>query len=504
MEEPTMTTIPQTLSDLYQQTFHQSPLSVVPLKGAGSNRQYYRISGTDGTSSIGVIGTSVPENKAFCALAHEFAQANLAVPQVLATSADFTCYLQEDLGRTSLFDFLKKGRDLGGHYNEAEEQMLHQVISQLPTIQILGDKPSVYAHCYPLTEMNARSVHFDLNYFKYNFLKLSGIEFNELALENDFDTLCQQLLSIEPKGFQYRDFQARNVMLHRHTPYYIDFQGGRRGPLHYDLASFLWQASAHYTPSLRSRLIHTYMQSLRRYTSVNETQFLRDLQLVALFRCLQVLGAYGFRGLWEGKNHFLESIPPALRNLDNMLQTGTTDHLPQLKTVCQQLIQHFCLPKNSHTAQLLAQDNPHYLTTTTDKPTQPLIVDVISFSFKKGLPTDNSGNGGGYIFDCRSTHNPGRFAEYRTLTGLDTPVRTFLEEDGEILQFLRSVVRLADFHVQRFQQRGFTHVQFAFGCTGGQHRSVYSAQYLAEHLHKQFGVEVHLQHRELHIQTILP
>lgn len=501
MEEQTMNS-PQSLSNLYLQTFQQSPGSIVRLKGAGSNRQYYRLRGTDDTTCIGVIGTSVAENKAFCAFSHEFAKSGIAVPKILAISTDFVSYLQEDLGDTSLFDFLKKGRDLGGHYDEREEQMLHHVISELPTIQVQGDKDAIYAHCYPLAEMDARSIHFDLNYFKYSFLKLSGIEFDELALENDFDALCQQLLRIEPKGFQYRDFQARNVLLRQDTPYYIDFQGGRRGSLHYDLASFLWQASACYSPSLRSRLIQTYLRSLRQYMPIDETQFLHDLQLMAFFRCLQVLGAYGFRGMWEGKNHFLESIPLALRNLNEMLQAGISDTFPQLKTVCQDLVHHFCLPPESHTAQLLAQDNARYLT-AKDQPRCPLIVDVVSFSFKKGLPTDPSGNGGGYIFDCRSTHNPGRFAEYRSLTGLDAPVRTFLEEDGEILQFLRSVVRLADFHVQRFLQRGFSHVQFAFGCTGGQHRSVYSAQYVAEHLHKQFGIEVHLLHRELQKQILL-
>lgn len=502
MEEQAITSSPQSLTQLYQQTFHQPPASIVRLKGAGSNRQYYRISSHEGESCIGVVGTSVAEDRAFCAFAREFAQKGIAVPQVYAVSADSSSYLQEDLGDLSLFDFLRKGRAAGGHYDETEEQMLHRVISQLPAIQVAGDSNSVYAHCYPLAEMDARSVHFDLNYFKYNFLKLSGIEFDEWALENDFDALCQQLISIEPKGFQYRDFQARNVMLHHGTPYYIDFQGGRRGPLHYDLASFLWQASACYSASLRSRLIHTYLTSLRQYMSVDEPQFLRDLQLVAFFRCLQVLGAYGFRGLWEGKPHFLQSIPLALQNLNDMLREGTCNPFPQLASVCQSLIQKFCLPADSHTAQLLAQDNAHYLA-AQNQPKSPLVVDVVSFSFKKGLPTDDSGNGGGYIFDCRSTHNPGRFAEYRTLTGLDAPVRTFLEEDGEILQFLRSVVRLADFHVQRFLQRGFSHVQFAFGCTGGQHRSVYSAQFLAEHLHKQFGVEVHLLHRELQKETIL-
>lgn len=491
------------LADLYLQTFQCQPTRLEQLKGAGSNRRYYRLGAVGRPTAIGVIGTSARENCAFLGMASAFARQQLPVPQVYAHSADEMCYLQEDLGTLSLFDFLHHGRESGGRYNTDEEAMLHRVVAQLPAFHLRADLPEVYRLSFPMPSMDERSVRFDLNYFKYCFLKLSGLEFDELALEDDFDRLCHRLLSIQPCGFQYRDFQARNVMLTDGQPRFIDFQGGRRGPLHYDVASFLWQASARYSHELRQRLLSTYLEALSALTAVDAAQFRSDLDQMVLFRCLQVLGAYGYRGLWEGKSHFVESIAPGLRNLCQAASVPSCDEFPYLRSLASRLSDRFCPPADSHTAQLLAQDEQRYLQQASATSAQPLVVDVWSFSYKKGIPADPSGNGGGYVFDCRSTHNPGRFAEYRQLTGLDAPVRTFLEEDGELLRFLRHVDALADFHVRRFLQRGFTHLQFAFGCTGGQHRSVYCAQHLAERLHKEFGVEVHLHHREQHIESIL-
>lgn len=503
MEEQGLNPQPENLIALFRDTYEEQPSSITKLRGAGSNRQYYRLTKTEAFSCIGVVGTSLAENKAFCQMAKTFHEQGLSVPQVYAISKDGLCYLQEDLGNQTLFDFIKGGRETGD-FDAAQETMLHTVMSELPKIQMAGNVAAVYEYCYPLAEMDAQSIHFDLNYFKYCFLKLSGLEFDELRLEKDFDAFCRHLLNIRPVGFQYRDFQARNIIIKGERPYYIDFQGGRKGPVHYDVASFLWQASAHYSPSLRSRLLDSYLSSLAHYMDIDKRQFQQDLQSIVLFRCLQVLGAYGFRGLWEGKGHFLESIPAGLRNLKEIIDTGTCGTYPYLKQTCERLINKYCLPSDSHTAQLLAHDEKKYLAASRSTDAKaPLIIDIISFSYKKGIPNDESGNGGGYVFDCRSTHNPGRFAEFRTLTGLDYPVRKFLEEDGEILDYLKSVRRLADFHVRRFLQRGFTHLQFSFGCTGGQHRSVYCAQHLAEHLHQDFGIEIHLLHRELGKKTIL-
>jgi aminoglycoside/choline kinase family phosphotransferase len=464
------------------------PAKVEKLPGAGSNRQYYRMTAPDGKTLIGVIGTSAEENKAFFNLSQLFASRRLPVPAVYSHTDDYMAYLQEDLGSTSLFDFLRSGRERGGQYDEKQKLMLRQVISDLPRLQFDGGDQSVFAQCYPQQAMDRTSVMFDLNYFKYCYLKLQGTEFNEYKLQSDFEHLADDLLREDADTFLYRDFQARNVMLRDGRPYYIDYQGGRRGPIYYDLASFLWQASARYDDDLRSLLIDEYWHAVQPY--LNETECYRDmtrehftqrLRLFVLFRLLQVLGAYGYRGLWERKTHFIESIPPALDNLQEMLRQGCCDAYPYLRRVCETIICQAPKP--------FRHDR--------------LIVRVFSFSYKKGIPADISGNGGGYVFDCRSTNNPGRYAEYKNLTGLDRPVIDFLENDGEIVRFLSSVYPLVDFHVQRWIDRGFTDLQISFGCTGGQHRSVYCAQHVAEHLHCKFGIEVHLCHREQGIMTEL-
>ena len=284
------------------------------------------------------------------------------------------------------------------------------------------------------------------------------------------------------------------------NPYFIDYQGGRKGPYYYDLASFLWQASAKYPHKLRRELVSEYYNSLKNYTEVPPVRhFANRLALFVLFRTLQVLGAYGFRGYYEQKKHFIESIPPAIQNLRELLNSSTGFHYPYLMEVLQQLTelpQYALNPYKAH-----PQDGP--ATFSKYDAQGPLVVRVFSFSFTKGIPEDESGNGGGYVFDCRSTHNPGRYEPYKKLTGLDEPVIRFLEDDGEILTFLDSVYKLADAHVRRYIQRGFTSLMFCFGCTGGQHRSVYSAQHLAEHIHEKFGIEVRICHREQHITQTL-
>ncbi len=486
-----------------------------PIAGSGSNRQYFRMTGSDGKSVIGVVGTSRDENHAFCYLAGHFNQRQLPVPQVLKVSDDGLRYLQTDLGSTSLFDALKSGRDAGGRYTQHEKELLKRTIAQLPNLQIRGARGLDFSQCYPQAEMDKTNVLFDLNYFKYCFLKATGLDFHELKLEASFQLLAKDIVSDRSESFLYRDFQARNVMLDAEgNPYFIDFQGGRRGPVQYDLASFLWQASALYSDDLRRELIDVYVNALKQYTEVDEKKFRKRLQLFVLFRLLQVLGAYGFRGYFERKKHFLESIPPAMQNLRKLLDEDGCPY-PYLKEVLTALVQ---LPQFAPVPLLPVERADGYRTTDvnpykphpSDGPATfskydgkgPLVVKVFSFSFRKGIPEDESGNGGGYVFDCRSTHNPGRYEPYKQLTGLDEPVIRFLEDDGEILTFLDSVYKLADAHVNRYIQRGFTSLMFCFGCTGGQHRSVYSAQHLAEHIHNKFGIEVQVTHREQNIQQV--
>lgn len=474
------------MQHLFEKTFRQPVLRAEKLAGAGSNRSYYRFTGEKGNTAIGVIGTTREENHAFLCLCRHFSEERLPVPQVYAVSSDEMRYLQEDLGRKSLFDALKKGRERNGVYDEEEKVLLRKTIAELPRFQVAGARNLDFDCCYPLPEMNEESVFFDLNYFKYCFLKATGIEFNEIKLEESFEEMARDLLSERANTFMYRDFQARNVMMCGEQPFFIDFQGGRKGPKEYDVASFLWQASARYPNALREELVNVYLEALMRYMPVDVGKFRRRLSLFVLFRVMQVLGAYGFRGYFERKPHFLSSIPPAIANLRELISAGACPY-PYLRGVLQELVALPCFI-------------PCKETETEHK----LVVEIFSFSFLKGIPTDESGNGGGYVFDCRGTNNPGRYEKYKKMNGLDAPVARFLENDGGMLAFLASVYRLADTHVENYLSRGFTHLMFSFGCTGGQHRSVYSAQHLAEHLHEKYGIEVHLCHREQNIRQIFP
>ena len=507
----------EALRKLYEQWKGKAPVQTERLAGAGSNREYYRMTDGEGQSVIGCIGTSRDENHAFVCLTKHFTRRQLPVPQILAVSNDELRYLQTDLGDQSLFDALRVGREAGGRYTQQERALLVKTIRELPNIQMRGARGLDWSCCYPQPEFDQDSVLFDLNYFKYCFLKATGLDFHELKLEANFRMLAKDLTAETCDAFLYRDFQARNVMLVDGEPRFIDYQGGRKGPFYYDLASFLWQASAKYPDKLRRDLISEYYDSLKNYTEVpSERHFKARLDLFVLFRTLQVLGAYGFRGYFERKRHFIDSIPPAMDNMRNLLKNSTVDAYPYLKEVLSNMCQ---LPQFAPQKVVVPKRADGYKTTESNvyKPhpqdgpatfskydgTGPLVVRVFSFSYRKGIPEDESGNGGGYVFDCRSTHNPGRYEPYKQLTGLDEPVIRFLEDDGEITIFLQSVYRLADAHVERYLQRGFTSLMFSFGCTGGQHRSVYSAQHLAEHIHEKYGIEVRICHREQGINQVL-
>lgn len=507
------------LIELYTEWAGAEPAGVEKLPVQGSNRAYYRLTDADGMSVVGCVGTSRDENHAFIYLARHFAKRRIPVPKLLAVSGDELRYLQEDLGKQSLFDAIRGGREAGGRYNQREKRLLVSAIRELPNIQLRGARGLDWSNCYPQPEFDINSVLFDLNYFKYCFLKPTELDFHELKLEANFRLFAKDLTSEPMDSFLYRDFQARNIMLDANDhPYFIDFQGGRKGPFYYDLASFLWQASAKYSFKLRRELVYEYYDALKSYTEVPSVRhFVNRLSLFVLFRTLQVLGAYGFRGYFERKKHFLDSIPPAIQNLRDVLKMGEKVFpYPYMLEMLRRLTE---LPRFAQleqpavnradgfriTAQNIYRAHPQDGPATYSKydGKGPLVVRVYSFSYRKGIPEDPSGNGGGYVFDCRSTHNPGRYEPYKKLTGLDEPVIRFLEDDGEILQFLESVYRLADHHVKRYIQRGFTSLMFSFGCTGGQHRSVYSAQHLAEHLHNKFGVEVIVNHREQNICQVL-
>ncbi|MEA5129155.1 MAG: RNase adapter RapZ [Proteiniphilum sp.] len=446
------------------------------LPTSGSNRKYFRLK-KDDLSLIGVHGESHEENHAFISLSRHFHQQQLNTPEVLAVSKDEMCYIQQDLGDDILFDAIKGGR-LTGVFSHEEKALLHKTIAMLADFQVKGAQGLDFKVCYPLPEFNSRSVYWDLNYFKYNFLKTTGMDFQEDLLENEFEKLAENLLRDQSETFMYRDFQSRNVMLVDGNPYFIDFQGGRKGPVYYDVASFLWQAKANFPEELRNELIYTYIESLKKYQQVNEIDFLKQLRQFVLFRTLQVLGAYGFRGYFEKKPHFIQSIPFALNNLRDLLKEDFEEY-PYLSGILMEMTE---------------------LKQFADTQKRELKVRIYSFAYKKGIPDDSSGNGGGYVFDCRAINNPGKYERYNNVTGLDEPVIQFLEEDGEMLEFLGNIYPLVDRHVKRYKDRGFTDLMIAFGCTGGQHRSVYAAQKMAEHISKTFGIKVSLVHREQNLE----
>ena len=468
------------IKNLYKETYGVEPLSVVKLCGDGSNRVYYRLSGVV-ESVVGVVGTSVDENRAFVALSDAFCKSGVNAPKVLAVSEDGLAYLQNDLGDETLFSSMKKSRE-SGEFSEKDVEMLCKVMSALPHIQYKVPQYFDFSLCYPVSDFNERTVMWDLNYFKYCFLKGVGIEFNENLLEDDFLKLRNALLAENENTFLYRDFQSRNVMICGGEPYFIDFQGGRKGPVYYDVASFVGQARAHYTAPVVNRMIDAYLDSLAGYKSVNREDFMEKLTLFRVFRLLQNLGTYGYRGLFERKKAFVDIIPAAVLQLKELLATFTSDY-PYLYRVVEQISE---------------------MPLCCNEELKELTVDVVSFSYRRGIPDDMSGNGGGFVFDCRAIHNPGRYEPYKKLTGMDKPVIDFLEENSNAADFLENAYRLVDNMVETYKKRGFTHVQVCCGCTGGQHRSVYCAEHIAHHVAEMFGVRVVVTHKMQNVSYVIP
>ncbi len=441
-------------------------ISIEPLPQSGSNRSYFRIS----AGAYSYIGTYVPdseEGKCFVRLAEDFEKAGRSVPHVYAMSEDYNVYIQEDLGNKSLFSILD---------SENVDFLLKETLSRLVSLQ--KTPRDVWTEDCMNAPFSRRQVMWDLNYFKYEYLKPQELVFNEEKLEDDFERLAEKLVSIpdEFQGFMMRDCQSRNVMITDGGPVFIDFQGGRRGPVLYDAVSFLWQARAGFDESYRIKMLDYYCDAFCEGDSGMKSRMLSVSKDLILFRTLQVLGAYGFRGLVQHKAHFLLSIPGALGNLRELIGSGALDDYPELKRCAKSLV--LLSPSESTLADCLT-------------------VEVFSFSYKKGYPEDFSGNGGGFMFDCRSLHNPGRYAQYKTLTGKDKPVIDFLEKRGEIQAFLKKAWSLTDPAIERYISRGFTRLQIGFGCTGGQHRSVYSAERTASHIKEIFPeVNVKLIHKE--------
>jgi aminoglycoside/choline kinase family phosphotransferase len=464
---------------LFENHFGEKVISVSMLPPSGSYREYCRLT-NNSRSVIGAWNADVKENTAFFTFTRQFLQKGIPVPEIYHISDDRKKYLMEDLGNITLFDFLSEKRETEGFSETVIDEYL-KVLRVLPQIQITAGKEIDYSVCYPREAFDEQSMMWDLNYFKYYFLKLAKIPFDEQALEDDFKTFSDYLLSAPSGYFLYRDFQSRNVMLKDGGVFFIDYQGGRRGALQYDLASLLYDGKADIPPPIRTQLFDFYLTELKKYVPVNENEFTSYFNGFVLIRIMQAMGAYGFRGFYEKKEHFLKSIPYAIRNLSNLLPVlNLPVELPELVNVLHLLTQ-------SETLKVIGQSRAK------------LTVRITSFSYKKGIPDDPSGNGGGFVFDCRAINNPGRYPEFKFLNGNDPEVQQFLKHNSEMKWFLKPVKTLVEQSVKNYLERGFTHLSVNFGCTGGQHRSVYAAEKIAATIRDNFNVNVVLVHREQQI-----
>jgi len=467
------------LKRLFEAHFHSPAQQAQPLQGelGGSGRKIIRLSNERATA-IGILYSVREENRAFLEFSKHFRKLNLPVPQIYGEDLDHGAYLEEDLGDTTLFQFLSKYRQ-GEQIAAPVAEAYRQVVEVLPRFQVVAGRDLDYSLCYPISSFDRQSVAWDLNYFKYYFLRLAGVSFNEQALENDFSRLSDFLMSAGRDYFMYRDFQSRNIMLREGQPFFVDYQGGRKGALQYDIASLLFDAKADLPPELREDLLNHYLEALGHYVKIDREAFMRHYHAYVYVRLMQAMGAYGFRGFYERKTHFLQSVPYALKNLRWLL------HHAELPIALPALMAAF--------RDLLA--SPKFQSPANEA--ESLAIRIFSFSFHREAPKDETGHGGGFVFDGRGLPNPGREERFRALTGKDAPVIEYLNQQESVHQFLAGVMSLVDVSVASYRKRGFKNLMVSFGCTGGQHRSVFLAEQLARHFRAMNGVEVAVRHIEL-------
>lgn len=466
----------QELARLYKGHFNEEVTSVEILPPSGSYREYIRLKSLH-FNAIGTWNDDLKENNAFVSFSRHLRNMKVNVPEIYTYEPASGIYLQEDLGDETLFSYLSAIRAQKGFSDEITGAY-RMVVRLLPHIQITAGKGIDYDLCYPRKAFDRQSMMWDLNYFKYYFLKLAKVSFDEQSLEDDYVKFCDYLLKAESDFFMMRDFQSRNILIRHGEPWFIDYQGGRRGALQYDLASLLYDAKADIPQLVREELIEEYLDHLEQICSVNRKEFKQYFYGYVLIRMMQAMGAYGFRGFYEKKSHFLKSIPYALQNLNVvMAKLDIPVELNELFRVLNSM------PKSEVLKKIVTAETE-------------LTVSITSFSYKMGIPADLSGNGGGFVFDCRSLPNPGRLKEYHYLTGKDMDVINYLESYPEVEEFLAATFNLVDQTVDRYLERKFSHLTVQFGCTGGQHRSVYCAERMATHLRDKFPVRIVLHHRE--------
>ncbi len=466
------------LNELFIEYSGEKPDEIQELPLSGSNRRYYRITISD-KSYIGTYNEDKVENDAFFYLGDHFKRTRVPVPEVFVKDEQNCIYIQQDLGNLSLYDYLQEKKN---NSYSAKLRSYKDVIDQMPLLQVESAKGLDFSRCFPREAFDKQSIMWDLSYFKYNFLKLAYVPFHEQKLEDEFNRFADFLLEAPSNYFLFRDFQSRNIMIHEGNPWFIDFQGGRRGALQYDLASLLYESKAAISPKMRQEILEYYTDVFSSYDFFDADEFRKYFSAFALVRVLQAFGAYGYRGLFEKKAYFVQSIVKGLDNLKELISdTILKKEFPYLCEVIdnmQQLRDTYYIPQKNN----------------------GLTLNILSFSYKNGLPDDWSGNGGGFVFDCRSLPNPGRYEQYRSSTGRDQDVIDFMTGKPEVYQFLNSAKSIVAQSVNNYLERGFEHLSVSFGCTGGQHRSVFCAEELFNYFKMNFDLNLRLFHREQKIE----
>ncbi len=466
------------ISALFEEFYGSPPTRICPLPADASSRSYFRLTGPDGETAIGARGPEPLENRAFLSFSRSLGAAGLPVPEIYAADEGAGVWLAEDLGDTTLHQALEEARRRTGEaFPDGIEAHFARALGRLPRFQIEGGRAVDYSVAHPSPDLDERSILWDLNYFKYHFLRLAKIPFREGPLEEDFRSLAAFTLEEEAAHFVHRDFQSRNIMLRGGDPWFIDFQGGRRGALQYDVASFLFSGTTGIPRHARERLLHTYLDALEAERPVDRGAWVERFRGFGLIRMMQAMGAYGYRGIFERRPRFVESIPTAAGILAQVLEEPPPVRVPELERVFRRIIDRWARPAPRAQAGLE--------------------IELSSFSYRRGYPHHGGEHGGGFVFDCRALPNPGREERYRSLSGLDTPVIRALERAPETESFWESTSRLVDAQVDNYLSRSFPQLSVAYGCTGGQHRSVYFAERMARHLEARSpAVRVRLRHRE--------
>ncbi len=471
-----MDPVTESVRRLFIKWYENNYKQIIQLQQSGSDRIYFRIYAED-ESYIATYNLNVKENKTFIEFSRHFKNLGLPVPEIYAVNDNCTAYIQEDLGTESLLNQLEK---FG--YNDFVYDLFCKSLAQLARMQIIGHKGLNYDLCLTAKEFGKQAILSDLLYFKYYFLDTLRQPYDKQALLDDFDALSTYLTKTEYKYFMFRDFQSRNIIVNNGGLGFIDYQGGMQGALQYDVASLLWQAKAELSDDWKDRLLLFYMNTIDGLLEkpINRQIFTSQYNGYVLIRLLQVLGAYGFRGLFERKAHFLTSIPLALKNLKWFVENKRIGlALPEFDRMLNIIVRD----------EIIQQFQPVQANEST-----PLVVKISSFSYRNGIPPDETGNGGGFVFDCRGLLNPGRFDVYKTLNGNDKAVVDFIEQQTKMSEFLNGVFNIVDISVEDYIKRGFSNLSVNFGCTGGQHRSVYAAEQLARHLRNKYKVKIELQH----------